>query len=71
MTFAYPNGAAADFDDRAKRLVRDLGVRVSVTTESGFARPDHDAYALPRVYSSERYLPLFAARLSGLGREVA
>jgi len=71
VTFAYPNGEVSDFDDRAKRLLRNLCVHVSATTESGLARPDQDVHALPRVYSTEHYLPLFAARLSGLGREVA
>jgi peptidoglycan/xylan/chitin deacetylase (PgdA/CDA1 family) len=71
VTFAYPNGEVGDFDDRAKCLLRNLGVHASVTTESGLATPDQDVHALPRVYSTEHYLPLFAARLSGFGREVA
>lgn len=70
-TFAYPNGESADFDERAFSLLRGLGVRCAVTTQSGFARPGQNAFALPRVYTTERYFPLFAARLSGLGQEIA
>jgi len=70
-TFAYPNGESADFDERAFSLLRGLGVRCAVTTQSGFARPGQNAFALPRVYTTERYFPLFAARLAGLGQEIA
>jgi len=70
-TFAYPNGEPADFDERAKKQLRGLGLRCAVTTANGFARPGQDSMAFPRVYTSEQNLPLFAARLAGLGREVA
>jgi len=70
-TFAYPNGEPADFDERAKDQLRALGLRCAVTTANGFARPGHDSMAIPRVYTTEPNLPLFAARLAGLGREVA
>ncbi len=71
LTFAYPNGESADFDQRAFELLRGLGLRCAVTTQSGFARPGQQVFALPRVYTTERYLPLFAARLAGLGQEIA
>ncbi|HXK10289.1 MAG TPA: polysaccharide deacetylase family protein [Vicinamibacteria bacterium] len=70
-SFAYPNGEAADYDDRAVAALRRLGVGCAVTCRDGFARPGQDTLRLPRLYTSVASLSLFAARLAGLGREEA
>ena len=70
-SFAYPNGEPEDFDDRSFSVLKSLGVDYAVTTENGFVRPKTDPYQLPRVYTSEPSVPLFAARLDGFSREFA
>jgi peptidoglycan/xylan/chitin deacetylase (PgdA/CDA1 family) len=67
--FAYPNGEPSDYDERAMAVLRRLGLRYAVTSRHALARPRHDAFQLPRLYTSEPSLALFAARLAGLGRE--
>ncbi|MGE0192648.1 MAG: polysaccharide deacetylase family protein [Planctomycetota bacterium] len=47
--FAYPNGRAQDFDDRARRAVQQAGVRFALSTEHGLARRESDPLALPRI----------------------
>lgn len=47
--FAYPNGRAADFDERAKEALRRREVRWALSTTEGFADLDSDPLALPRI----------------------
>lgn len=47
--FAYPNGRAQDFDDRAKAALRRCGVRWALATTSGIADRSSDPFALPRI----------------------
>ncbi len=47
--FAYPNGRAEDFDDRAKSALRRRGVRWALATRTGFADAASDPLALPRL----------------------
>ena len=47
--FAYPNGQAEDFDERAKAALRRNGVRWALSTTKGFAHRDSDPLALPRI----------------------
>ena len=47
--FAYPNGRAVDFDERAKEALRSRGVRWALSTTEGLADRDSDPFALPRV----------------------
>ena len=47
--FAYPNGRAQDFDDRAKATLRRCGVRWALATTSGIAHRNCDPFALPRI----------------------
>jgi peptidoglycan/xylan/chitin deacetylase (PgdA/CDA1 family) len=68
-TFAYPNGESADYDRRAIDALVRLGFSCAVTCRHGRARPEDDPFELPRLSTSEPYLPLFAARLCGLGKE--
>lgn len=68
-TFAYPNGEPSDYDARAIAVLRALGLRCAVTCRYGLARPDHDPFQLPRLYTSERSIALFAARLAGLRQD--
>jgi peptidoglycan/xylan/chitin deacetylase (PgdA/CDA1 family) len=65
-TFAYPNGEAGDYDARSSAVLRELGIECALTSRHGLARPEHDRFELPRLYTSEPHLPLFAARLTGL-----
>ena len=71
LTFAYPNGEAADYDGRAVALLRRLGLLCAVTCRNGLARPGQDPFQLPRLYTSVPSVSLFAVRLAGLGREDA
>jgi peptidoglycan/xylan/chitin deacetylase (PgdA/CDA1 family) len=70
-TFAYPNGEPEDYDARAVRALQRLGLRCAVTTRDGSVRPGQPRYELPRLYTSEPFLPLFAARVAGLRREAS
>lgn len=47
--FAYPNGRAQDFDDRAKAALRRIDVRWALSTTKGFADRNSDPLALPRL----------------------
>lgn len=47
--FAYPNGRAQDFDERAKAALRRRGVRWALSTNPGFADGSSDPLALPRI----------------------
>ena len=49
IVFAYPNGRAQDFDERAKAALRRRGVRWALATTSGLAHRDSDPLALPRI----------------------
>lgn len=66
LVFAYPNGRAQDFDDRAKTVLRRLGVRWALSTTTGLAGRDSDPLALPRVgIGSDHTLPVFQLAVSG------
>ncbi len=69
QSFAYPNGEAADYDPRAIAVLRGLGLHCAVTCRTALARPEHDPFQLPRLYTSEPSLALFAARLAGLAQD--
>ena len=70
--FAYPNGAAGDYDERPGPILGQLGVRCSLTARHGFARPGDDPFQLPRIFTTDRFLASFAARVAGLaGRREA
>jgi peptidoglycan/xylan/chitin deacetylase (PgdA/CDA1 family) len=69
-SFAYPNGEPDDYDWRSIAVLRRLGLNSAVTTVNGFARPHQNIYELPRLYTTESSIPLFAARLEGFSREV-
>ena len=47
--FAYPNGRAQDFDDRAKEVLGRRDVRWALSTTKGFADRHSDPLALPRL----------------------
>jgi peptidoglycan/xylan/chitin deacetylase (PgdA/CDA1 family) len=49
LTFAYPNGTTADFDDRSKQIVRDAGCIGAVSTRYGLNGAREDRFALRRV----------------------
>jgi peptidoglycan/xylan/chitin deacetylase (PgdA/CDA1 family) len=49
IVFAYPNGRAQDFDERARAALRCRGVRWALATTSGLAHRDSDPLALPRI----------------------
>ncbi|HKC10482.1 MAG TPA: polysaccharide deacetylase family protein [Vicinamibacteria bacterium] len=68
-SFAYPNGEPGDYDDRTIAVLRRLGLQCAVTCRHGLARPGHDSFQLPRLYTTEPSLALFAARLAGLSQE--
>jgi peptidoglycan/xylan/chitin deacetylase (PgdA/CDA1 family) len=47
--FAYPNGRAQDFDERAKAVLHRNGVHWALSTSYGFADTESDPMALPRI----------------------
>ncbi len=49
QTFAYPNGTLADFDERARAAVRNMGCTAAVTAIQGLCGTETDLYSLPRV----------------------
>lgn len=46
--FSYPNGHIGDHTEQTKALVKDLGFRCALTTETGFNRTDSDPFTLRR-----------------------
>lgn len=63
--FAYPNGRReTDYGPRTAKIVRDLGFSCAVTTEWRAARPDDDAFELPRYTPWERTRAGFALRMA-------
>ncbi|EHB50452.1 polysaccharide deacetylase [Mycolicibacterium rhodesiae JS60] len=65
--FAYPNGRAQDFDERARTALRDRGIRWALATVEGFADRDSDPLALPRLgIGSDLSFPSFCALVSGV-----
>lgn len=67
IAFAYPNGRAQDFDERAKAALRHRGVRWALSTTHGFADPSSDPLALPRIgIGSDLSLARFRLLTSGV-----
>jgi peptidoglycan/xylan/chitin deacetylase (PgdA/CDA1 family) len=64
-SFAYPNGTAGDYDDRPATILRELGISFSLTARDGFVRPGDDPWRLPRLFTTETFLPSFALRVAG------
>jgi peptidoglycan/xylan/chitin deacetylase (PgdA/CDA1 family) len=68
-TFAYPNGGAQDYTPVTKALLAEMGLLAACSTRHGFARPGSDPFDLPRLETSERWLPLFACHMAGITRK--
>jgi peptidoglycan/xylan/chitin deacetylase (PgdA/CDA1 family) len=64
ITFAYPNGTKADFNNVTKETLKRLGFRCAVTTEFGINEPGADMLELKRGRPWEEHLPTFAFKLS-------
>ena len=64
--FAYPNGAADDFDERTVRCVRDAGYLAACTTVRGSNRKGCDPFRLRRIGVGDEPALVLAARLGGL-----
>ena len=64
MTFAYPNGTKADFNNVTKQALKRLGFRCAVTTEFGINEPGVDMFELKRGRPWEDHIPTFAFKLS-------
>jgi peptidoglycan/xylan/chitin deacetylase (PgdA/CDA1 family) len=65
--FAYPNGRSIDFDDRAGRILEELGCVAAVSTIEGLNDPSTPRYALRRIsIGSEMGFAEFRSRVSGL-----
>jgi peptidoglycan/xylan/chitin deacetylase (PgdA/CDA1 family) len=63
-TFAYPNGAKGDYDDRTKQALKEAGYACAVTTTFGTNECDHDPFELRRGTPWETDLPAFALKLN-------
>ena len=48
VSFAYPNGKAADYNDEAKAVLRECGYSCAVTCCSGFNHASSDVFELKR-----------------------
>lgn len=66
QSFAYPNGAAGDFDDETIALVRDAGFESACSTIRGSNRPGCNPYALARLGVGADSEDVLAARVGGL-----
>jgi peptidoglycan/xylan/chitin deacetylase (PgdA/CDA1 family) len=65
--FAYPNGREADFDDRAVRILQELGCTAAVSTIEGLNDASVPPYALRRVsVGADMHITEFRSRVSGL-----
>lgn len=66
-TFAYPNGRADDFGERAKEAVRRNGLLAAVSTIAGLNTSKSDRFALRRiVVGSQMGINEFRLRVSGV-----
>jgi peptidoglycan/xylan/chitin deacetylase (PgdA/CDA1 family) len=64
--FSYPNGTAADFDDRDKVNLRDAGYVAALTQIAGLNDRHTDRFALKRLNIGRGHTPqLFIAQVSG------
>jgi peptidoglycan/xylan/chitin deacetylase (PgdA/CDA1 family) len=62
--FAYPNGRpGVDYDESTVQVLRELGLKVAVTTEWRAAVPGDDPLLLPRYMPWERTQSGFAFRM--------
>jgi peptidoglycan/xylan/chitin deacetylase (PgdA/CDA1 family) len=67
--FAYPNGRAEDFDQRARAALAACGVRWALATTSGLVRAGDDPLALPRIgVGAGTRLGRFRLLAAGLGQ---
>jgi peptidoglycan/xylan/chitin deacetylase (PgdA/CDA1 family) len=65
--FAYPNGGAQDFDERAMTALRDAGYRCALSLEGGLVPRNARRYAMDRVNIARDYeKPLYNATLTGV-----
>lgn len=63
--FAYPNGnPERDLTSRDVKLVKEAGFRAAATTAWGVARPQTDAFLMPRFTPWDRTYNRFAARVA-------
>lgn len=65
-SFAFPNGAAGDFDDATVELLRAAGFRRACTSIRGANRPGCDPLQLRRIGVGSDADHVLAARLAGL-----
>lgn len=65
--FAYPNGREVDFDERAPRVLREIGARAAVSTIEGLNDASTPPYALRRIsVGGAMGFAEFRSRVSGL-----
>lgn len=64
--FAYPYGAALDYDRTSQELVRQAGFRFAVSNRYGANGPAFDRWALRRIWvDATDDLPFFMAKVQG------
>jgi peptidoglycan/xylan/chitin deacetylase (PgdA/CDA1 family) len=72
LGFAYPNGQAADLDERIERIVADSGIRAAFTLLNGPSsrgEVKRNPYAIRRIFISHRHsLAEYAMLLSPINR---
>jgi peptidoglycan/xylan/chitin deacetylase (PgdA/CDA1 family) len=65
--FAYPNGSFADFGDRDKEMLREVGYRCALANNGSLNGSKIDLFALQRVNIGRQFdAPLFQAMVCGI-----
>lgn len=59
VTFAYPNGKHADFNDEAKAVLHECGYSCAVTSCSGFNHASSDVFELKRGLPWQKEIDVF------------
>jgi len=72
LSFAYPNGHGADWNDKIEQIVADSGIRAAFSLLNGPSsrrEVKRNPYAIRRIFISHKHsLPEFAARLHPANR---
>ena len=72
LSFAYPNGQAADLNDPIEKIVAETGIRVAFTLLNGPTSQEEarrNPFAIRRIFISYKHsLPEYAALLSPINR---
>lgn len=63
LTFCYPNGEEGDFNSNIEEIVKKNNFLCACSAIEGVNTIDSNLFALKRISTSERHLPVFTAKL--------